>query len=417
MAFANQNNLKSDVLIIGGGMAGCSLAVALAGVGFSVVIVDHIDQSAQTTDEFDGRASAIAGAPKKMLDRIGMWQHLGQNFAPILDIRVTDGNSRLFLHYDHEEIGDDALGFMVENRHFRQAVFARLRNLKNVTYLAPADLKSLARDQSGVHASLIDDQGNALQVEAQLIVGADGRRSQIREQAGIELTHWSYHQTGIVLTVEHEIPHHNVAHEHFLPAGPFAILPLPNGGKNNRSSIVWTEKDELVEDLLALPEDDFAREFNSRFGDFLGEARFVGPRWSYPLTLQYAETSIADRLVLIGDASHGLHPIAGQGLNMGLRDVAALAEVLTDARRLGLDIGSAPILADYEKWRRFDNTLMLAMTDGLNRLFSNDIAPIRLARDIGLAAVNKAGPLKKVFMQHAMGSSGNLPRLLKGEAL
>jgi len=195
-------------------------------------------------------------------------------------------------------------------------------------------------------------------------------------------------------------------------------LPLPGETReNNRSSIVWTEKEALVEGIMALPEKEFTREFNQRFGDFLGAAKFIGPRWTYPLTLQYAETSIAERLVLIGDAAHGMHPIAGQGLNMGLRDVAALAEVLIDARRLGLDIGSATILEDYEKWRRFDNTLMLAMTDGLNCLFSNDIAPIKLARDLGLAAVNKAGPLKKVFMQHAMGSTGNLPRLLKGEAL
>ena len=414
MTKTSQNRLKTDVLIVGGGMAGCSLAVALAGVGFEVVVVDRIDTTAQSEDKFDGRASAIAGAPQKMLDQIGMWQHLGQNFAPILDIRVADGASRLFLHYYHEDIGGEALGYMVENRHFRKAIFARLNELDNITYCAPAEIVNLARTADSVQADLKDGR----QITAALIVGADGRGSQIRKDAGIELTEWSYHQTGIVLTVDHEIPHHNVAHEHFLPAGPFAILPLPGEhGENNRSSIVWTEKDELVESIMALPDVEFAAEFNHRFGDFLGKANFIGPHWTYPLTLQYAETSVAERLVLIGDASHGMHPIAGQGLNMGLRDVAALAEVLIDARRLGLDIGAASLLDDYEQWRRFDNTLMLAMTDGLNRLFSNDIGPIKLARDIGLAAVNKAGPLKKVFMQHAMGATGNLPRLLKGEVL
>ena len=418
MTKSAENNLHfdllADVLIVGGGMAGCSLACALAGTGFNVVTLDCVKQSAQTASEFDGRASAIAEAPKKMLDQIGMWRHLGKNFAPILDIRVADGESRLFLHYDHEDIGEDAFGYMVENRHFRQAVFARLKELEKATYIAPIELKSVACEPEGVRAELSDGR----RIKAGLLVGADGRQSQIRQDAGIKLTSWSYHQTGIVLTVDHEISHHNVAHEHFLPAGPFAILPLPGeAGQNNRSSIVWTEKDELVESIMALPEKDFAKEFNQRFGDFLGKVKFIGPRWTYPLTLQYAETSIAERMVLVGDASHGMHPIAGQGLNMGLRDVAALAEVLTDARRLGLDIGTASVLDDYEQWRRFDNTLMLAMTNGLNRLFSNDIALLKLARNIGLAAVNKAGPLKKVFMRHAMGSTGNLPRLLKGEAL
>jgi 2-octaprenyl-6-methoxyphenol hydroxylase len=409
-----ENSLSADILIVGGGMAGCSLACALAGAGFAVVVLDRVDQSQQTTDEFDGRASAIAEAPKKMLDQIGMWRNLSQNFTPILDIRVADGSSPLFLHYDHEDVGEDAFGYMVENRHFRRAVFARLKELNNVTYLAPGELKSISYNPEGVTAELSDGR----HIKAGLLVGADGRQSQIRQDAGIKLTSWSYHQTGIVLSVDHEIPHHNIAQEHFLPAGPFAILPLPGeDGQNNRSSIVWTEKDALVESIMALPEKEFAVEFNQRFGDFLGEVKFIGPRWTYPLTLQYAETSIAERMVLVGDASHGMHPIAGQGLNMGLRDVAALAEVLTDARRLGLDIGTASVLDQYEQWRRFDNTLMLAMTDGLNRLFSNDIAPLKLARDIGLAAVNKAGPLKKIFMRHAMGSTGNLPRLLKGEAL
>lgn len=411
---AKQDRIKTDVLVVGGGMVGCSLAAALAGVGFDVVIVDQTDAVTQTQDKFDGRASAVARASKKMLDQIGMWKHLGQNYCPILDIRVTDEASSLFLHYDHLDVGGDAMGFMVENRHFRQAIHTRLKDFKNVTYCAATKIAHVDRRSEGVRSTLT----NGHQIDAGLIVGADGRGSQTRRDAGIDLTSWSYDQTAIVLTVDHEISHHNVAHEHFLPAGPFAILPLRGPTRdNNRSTIVWTERNTLVEDIMALSGADFAVEFNSRFGNFLGATTFIGPRWSYPLTLQYAKTSLAERLVLVGDAAHGMHPIAGQGLNMGLRDVAALAEVLTDARRLGFDIGSKAILADYEKWRRFDNTMMLAMTDGLNRLFSNDIGPIKLARDIGLAAVNKMVPVKRKLMQHAMGVTGNLPRLLNGKAL
>ena len=403
----------TDVVIVGGGLVGGSLAIALADAGFNVIVADQLDQRSQLNEEFDGRASAIALAPKKMLAKIGMWKYVGDDTAPIKDIRVADGNSPLFLHYDHADIGEEALGYMVENRHLRRAIFARIDELPRITYLAPVKINEIERTATGVATRL----ANGEIIRAPLIIGADGRGSQIRQQANIDLIHWSYHQTGIVLTAAHEIPHHNVAHEHFLPAGPFAILPLPSEGGTHRSSIVWTEKEDLAADILALPEDLFLNEFSNRFGDFLGELSLTGPRWSYPLTLQYATTSISDRLALAGDSAHAMHPIAGQGLNMGLRDVAALAQVLTDAGRLGMDIGAPEVLAKYETWRRFDNALMLALTDGLTRLFSNDIAPVKLARDLGLAAVNRAGPLKKFFMGHAMGKAGDLPRLLKGDPL
>ena len=406
--------LKVDVLINGAGVVGCSLAIALDEAGFVVAAVDQSDPAIQTGFKFDGRASAIAGASQKMLKQIGLWSFLNKNFTPILDIRVADGASRLFLHYNHEEVSDGPLGFMVENRHLRQAAFLRLKKAPNVNHLAPAKIKSLIHDSKGVCATLT----NGRKIHANIIVGADGRFSQIRKNADMNVVEWSYHQTGIVHTVHHECSHHNVAHEHFFSVVPFAILPLPEDRKgNHRSSIVWTEKDEEAAKLMALPGEDFANEFKLRLGDFLGQATLVGPRWSYPLRLHYTPTSIAERLVLIGDAAHGMHPIAGQGLNMGLRDVAALAEVLTTAGRLGLDIGSKRVLDDYQKWRRFDNNLMLAATDGLNRLFSNEIGPIKLARDIGLAAINKSGPLKLFFMKHAMGSVGNLPLLLKGKKL
>jgi 2-octaprenyl-6-methoxyphenol hydroxylase len=246
-----------------------------------------------------------------------------------------------------------------------------------------------------------------------LVIGADGRNSITRRNAGIRTTGWAYNQTGIVCTVEHQEPHQQIAHEHFLPAGPFAILPL----LNNRASIVWAERSELVPAIMGLDETEFLEELKPRFGDFLGDLKVVGPRWSYPLSLKFAERAIDQRLALVGDALHGMHPIAGQGLNMGLRDVAALAEIIVDARRLGMDIGDTMVLERYQQWRRFDNSLMLAATDGLNRLFSNSIGPVRLARDFGLSAVNKMGPLKKVFMRSAMGLAGEIPKLMKGQRL
>jgi 2-octaprenyl-6-methoxyphenol hydroxylase len=414
MSNNHYKSYKTDVLIVGSGMVGSCLAIALSSVGFKVILVDQVDPLVQTGNEFDGRASAIAATPQKMLEEIGIWRHLKNNFMPIKDIRVADSGSSLFLHYSHEDVLCEALGFMVENRHFRQACMAKISIDNNTTFIAPCKIQHLSRAAGGVHAVLT----NGSHVEAGLVVGADGRGSKIRQIAGIKFTTWAYPQTAIVLTVDHAISHNNVAHEHFLPAGPFAILPLRGEqGTTNRSSIVWTEKSELAKIILKLPPVDFTNEFKRRFGEYLGDSTFIGPRGAYPLSLQFVETRISERLALIGDAAYGIHPIAGQGLNLGLRDVAALAEVLTDAKRLGLDIGSDTLLEKYQKWRRFDSAVMLATTDSLNRLFSNDIRPIKVARDLGLAAINKLDPVKKIFMQHAMGSTGDLPRLLKGQPL
>ncbi|MET4805678.1 2-octaprenyl-6-methoxyphenol hydroxylase [Limibacillus sp. MBR-115] len=411
-------NLECDVLIIGGGLVGLTLGHALAGAGLSAVVLDRADPAKMQDNTFDGRASAIARGTKQMLQVLDLWGAMAPAAAPILDIRVSDARvgeqpSPLFLHYDHREVGDQPLGYIVENRAIRRGLFGALPR-EGMTLLAPCTLESLERGAHAVEATL----GDGRRVTARLAVSAEGRNARLRDEARIEVTRWDYPQSGIVCTVEHSLPHEGVAHENFLPSGPFAMLPLTDDAEgNHRSSIVWTEKRSLVDHLMALPEADFSKEIARRFGDSLGTLKAVGPRWSYPLSLLLADRYIDNRLALVGDAAHGIHPIAGQGLNLGLRDVAALSEVLVDAARLGLDVGAATVLERYPQWRHFDGLALVAVTDALNRLFSNDIAPVRLARDLGLAAVQRIPPLKRLFMRHAMGLEGDLPRLIKGQPL
>ncbi len=389
-------------------MVGLSLAIALGASGLDVVVVDREDPARAVFPTFDGRASAIADASARMFEAIGLWPHLPAS-QPILDIRVTDRASPLFLHYDHRDLGDRPFGQMIENRHLRQAQQARLAELPSVRLLAPRQVVSLDRGPGLVTAVL--DDGTV--VRAPLVIAADGRNSVLRAQAGIEVVAWDYAQSGIVCTVEHDLPHNGVAQERFLPSGPFAILPLTG----NRASLVWTERRDLAPAMLRLDDAAFDAEILGRFGDYLGSVRAIGPRWSYPLSLHLANSYVSDRLILIGDAAHGIHPIAGQGLNLGLRDVAALAEILVDALRVGRDLGDATLGERYERWRRFDTVVLAGVTDALNRLFSNEVEPVVLARDLGLAAVNAMPPLKRLLMRHAMGGVGTLPRLLRGEAL
>jgi 2-octaprenyl-6-methoxyphenol hydroxylase len=397
-----------DVAIVGGGMVGLSLACALGQTGLTVAVVDREAPSGQVAPTFDGRASALADATLRLFEGAGIWRHVADS-TPIAEIRVSDGDSLLFLHYDHRLLGDRPLGRMVENRHIRLALQARLAELPNVDLIAPMTLASHVRDLNGVALTLAD--GRTLR--ARLLVAADGRQSALRQAAGIRTTGWDYRQNGIVATIRHEVPHANIAHERFLPPGPFAILPL----SDNRASLVWTERRDDAARFMAMEKADFDAAIAARVGGFLGAIESVGPRFSWQLSLHIAERYTDTRLALVGDAAHGIHPIAGQGLNLGLRDVAALAEVIVDGARLGLDPGDAEGLARYQSWRRFDALTMAGVTDVLNRLFANDIAPVRLARDLGLAAVDRLIPLKKLLMRHAMGSVGNLPRLLRGEAL
>lgn len=396
----------ADIVVIGGGMVGLSFAVAAGRAGFDVLVVDRQAPRTASAVAFDGRASSIAYGSKLALEATGIWPGLAHESQPILDIRVSEGDSLLFLHYDHRDIGAEPLGYMVENRIIRRALYRAVGQCERVKLIAPAAVRGLERQRGAVVAELED----GTRLRARLAVAADGIASPTRTAAGIGTVGWAYDQMGIVCTVRHERDHGGIAHERFLPAGPFAILPLTG----RRSSLVWTEHKDLAPAVMALDDRAFNAEMRRRFGDFLGPAETIGPRWNYPLSLFHAERTLAHRLALIGDAAHGMHPIAGQGLNMGLRDAAALAEVLVDAARLGLDIGDAGVLERYQRWRRFDTVVLLAATDALNRLFSNDIAPVRLARDAGLAAVNRIVPLKRFFMRHAGGRLGKLPRLMEG---
>ncbi|MCB2106980.1 MAG: UbiH/UbiF/VisC/COQ6 family ubiquinone biosynthesis hydroxylase [Rhodobacteraceae bacterium] len=413
-----------DVVIAGGGLVGGTLACALAGHGLEVAVVDRLRPEDGIAPDFDGRASAIALSCQKLLAGVGLWPQLASVAEPIREIRVSDGASPLFLHYDFADLSDahghsEPLGYMLENRSLRMALAARIAALQKahadrLTVIAPATVTGFTQDADLAHVTLAD--GRTL--TSRLVIAAEGRASRLRDAAGLRVNGWDYKQVGIVATIGHEVAHNGIAHERFLPPGPFAILPLTDDAQGrHRSSLVWTERADLAPHYMALPDENFLAEIATRVGGFLGELSLIGPRFSYPLALQLASAYVKGRLVLVGDTAHGIHPIAGQGLNLGLRDVAALTEILVDAQRLGLDPAHPAGLARYERWRRSDNLLMAGVTDALTRLFSNDIAPIKAARDVGLGLVNGIKPLKLFFMRHAMGTVGDLPKLMRGEAL
>lgn len=398
-------HLDTDVLIVGGGLVGGLTACALAHGGVDVVVVDADDPETLLKAEYDGRCSAIARSVHNAFVSLGLWDHMKDEAGIIEEIRVTDGKSPLFLHFDSLDLTGIPFGYMLENRTVRKTLLKVLPEMDHATYLAPKRITSLDRSPSEVTANL--DDGTT--IKAKLVIGADGRASWVRRAANIDITKWSYDQTAIVCTVETEKSHQNVAQEHFRSTGPFAILPMPG----HRSNIVWTESSRNAPVLVGLNDEDFLAELSERFGDYLGEIKVVGPRWSYPLTLQYAKRSIDQRLALVGDASHGMHPVAGQGFNMGARDACAIAELIIETKKLGLDVGAGRVLEDYDKWRHFDNHLMLASTDAIVKLFSNTIGPVRFARDVGLAVVDKLPFAKKFFTKSAMGLVGELPQIMK----
>ncbi len=410
-AIFRRMTFDTDILIAGGGLNGLSMALAARQGGFSVTLADPQPATARGDDGFDGRSYALAISSQRALDALGVWKGL-EAVQPILGIKVTDGRagegpSPLMLAFDHAEIEEGPMGFMVEDRHLRPALL-RAAGAAGVEQVE-AGVEGFEADGSGVTVHLSDGTSR----RAKLLVGCDGKASRVASLSGIKRSGWGYGQTALVCAVSHAKPHEGVAHQFFMPPGPLAILPL----SGNRSSIVWSERTERAAEIQAMDDDAYLDVLRPRFGSFLGDIALSGARFTYPLGLTLAERFVAPRVALVGDAAHVVHPIAGQGLNAGLKDVAALAEVLTDARRRGEDIAGPQVLDRYAAWRRFDVAALAAATDAFNRLFSNDNPLLRAARDIGLGIANAVPGLRRGLIREAAGLTGDLPRLMRGRPL
>ncbi|VAV87649.1 2-polyprenyl-6-methoxyphenol hydroxylase [hydrothermal vent metagenome] len=418
MSIALQN---PDVLIAGGGLVGLTTALALDSANLTVAVVDPLAFESQLAKQFDGRSCAISFANMRMLDVLGIKTRLRDNIGPINEILVSDGRAPdglrtggpgpMLLHFDRDELdGDDSgepLGWMVENRYMRKALLDEIRARGSIQLIAQTTISQTSASPGGWDVQLANGQ----QIKPDLLIGAEGRNSPLRKMAGIRTHSYGYEQWGVVATIHHEQAHRGIAHEYFLPNGPFAILPL----SGNRSSLVWTEKPASAQFLKTCDADFFQAELERRFGTFLGELTPSGPRWAYPLTLLAVEKYTADALVLVGDAAHGMHPIAGQGFNAGIRDAAVLADVLAETVRNGLRPRDGTALKSYQQRRRFDNASLLAATDAFVRLFSNDIPPVRHLRGLGMGLVDAIGPARRFFAKEAGGGIGPLPNLLRGE--
>ena len=404
----------ADVIITGGGLNGPALALALSQAGLSVVVIDAQPARARAAAAFDGRAYALAIASKRLLGAIGIWDRVAEETQPILEIKASDGRpgegpAPFFLQFDSAEIEEGPMGFMLEDRHLYSAFLDAMEAEERITHLPATTVTAQEAGPAGITVTLSDGR----QLTGRVLAGCDGRASGTAERAGIRRTGWGYGQTALVCAVEHEQPHHGIAQQFFMPSGPLAILPL----KGNRSSIVWSETEEDARAIAALDDEDFLAVLRPRFGDFLGRIKLAGGRFTYPLSLTLADSYVADRLALVGDAAHGVHPIAGQGLNLGFRDVGALAEVLVEAHRRGEDIGAADVLERYQSWRRFDATTLALGMDAVNRLFSNDNPLLRAARDVGMGIVNGLPGLRRAFIRQAAGIAGKPPKLLEGRPL
>jgi 2-octaprenyl-6-methoxyphenol hydroxylase len=407
-------DFDTDIAIVGGGLNGSVLALALAQTGLRITVIDALPEHPRRADGFDGRSYALALTSTRLLQGVGIWDDLVENAQPMLDIKVTDGRagegpSPMFMHFDHSEIEEGPMGYMVEDRHLRQTLLAALRENTAITVMNGTSVTGQSKVPGGMTLTL----ANTKTLSCKLIVAADGRASETAQRAGIKRIGWGYDQTALVCAISHAQPHNGIAHQFFMPEGPLAILPLTQ----NRSSIVWSEKTANAAAINALDDAAYLDVLRPRFGDFLGEIALTGARYTYPLSLSLAHDMIAPRVALVGDAAHGVHPIAGQGLNAGLRDIAALAQVIADAIRRGEDPGSAATLTRYQHWRRFDNASLALATDSFNRLFSNDNPVVRIARDIGMGMINALPGLRRGFIREAAGLTGDLPRLLRGKPL
>jgi len=401
--------LDSDIIIVGGGLNGSLLAIAAAKIGFSTIVLDSKETHSDELSSFDGRSYALAASSVRLLKNLDIFEDIRDCSQPILDIEILDGKlvqgpSQFSLHFDNNEIHDGPMGYIIEDRFIQKALFAKILASKRIDY--KFDSKVIKHYRQGSYISVRLDNGQKLRTK--LVVGADGRNSDIAKLAKIKKLGWRYKQNALVCAIEHEIDHKGLAWQYFLPSGPLAILPMTG----NRSSIVWTEKTKDADAISLLDDNQYMEILNSRLGSFLGKSKLMGGRHSFPLELRIADRFIDDRLALIGDAAHSVHPIAGQGLNAGFKDVAVLAHVLQDSCQRGEDFGSLGVLKRYEEWRRFDSVQLAYSTDLFNRLFSNENEALQLIRNIGIKILDSIPAAKRNIIKEAAGITGELPRLM-----
>ncbi|MBC6442665.1 MAG: FAD-dependent monooxygenase [Rhodobacteraceae bacterium] len=404
----------TDIIIVGGGLCGPVLAIAVAGTGLRVTLIDALPVATRRAAGFDGRGYALALTSVRMLQALGIWDERRTRAQPILDIKVAccrtgEGTSPRLVHFNHRDMEEGPMGCVIEDRFLRAALMDAVKSDTAITQINEHPVVAQETTPGGITCTLKD----GTRLRGQLLVGCDGRHSGVAVRAGIKRIGWNYDQASLVCAVDHERPHNGVAYQLFRPAGPLAILPLPG----NRSAIVWTEDRTRAGDIHGQTPEDYLAALRPVFGNFLGAISLAGGRFLHPLDLSLAVRFIAPRVAIAGDAAHGIHPLAGQGLNLGLRDIASLAEVIAEAARRGQDIGSVAALRSYETWRRFDTAGLAAATDGLNRLFSNDCGTLHSMRTLGMDVVNKVGTLRRIFMREAAGLTGDLPRLLQGKPI
>ena len=400
---------RADVIILGGGLVGLALAAALDSSGLSAIVIDPANPVGRMTQAFDGRTSAVSSSSKRMFDTVGISGHFPEAGCPIRRIEVADGLDPGGLVFDPGE-DEEPLGWMHENRHLRAALLARAEAGKNIWLMWQAKPASVERGEHGVTVRLEDGRV----VGSPVLIAAEGRNSPMREAAGIRCARWKYDHSAIVSTLRHERPHNHVAYEIFYPAGPFALLPMTDDADGHRSAIVWSVSHQDAPGYLSLSDDDFAAEAEAAMGGFLGRIGLLAPRSTYPLGFHHAARITDHRLALVGDAAHGMHPIAGQGVNVGYRDAAALAQVLVEGARLGLDLGDQQLLTRYQRWRSLDTFMVSLATDGLTRIYGIPGQTASKVRRFGMGLINRIGPVKDRLMAEARGTSGDLPLLLRG---
>jgi 2-octaprenyl-6-methoxyphenol hydroxylase len=399
---------KYDLAIVGGGIMGTSLAIALSDAGLDVALIDAKNPKHFLDKKQDGRGFAVAYGSKCLFETLGLWEGMSIDAETIKEIHVSEHGSLFFLHFDPVSKKDQAMGYLVKSERVHNALWQGILDRPKITHYTPEKVVSFESDNYGGRLCL--ESGTC--IDATLVVAADGKNSFLRELVGIDVKRWSYPHHALVTTIKHQQPHNGIAYEHFFRNGPFAVLPL----QKNHSSIVWCEPEDIVDDLKHLSEEQFNQRITEKF-PYLGKCQLAADRISYPLEAMVAKQFTANRLALIGDAAHAIHPISGQGLNLGLRDVAHLAELIVDHHRVGLDIGSEQLLSEYAKRRKWDSIALVGLTDGLTKLFTNSYQSLHYLRTVGLGIVNKIPPLKKMFVKRAMGVGGKKPRLIQGQHL